>query len=290
MAGRLQTRVYSARPEGAGAGLLSAGAWLGQVRQDLADLGRFRHVLRNFVVTDLKVRYQRSVLGFLWTLLNPILMMVVLAVVFSQVLRTMGIEEYPLYLFSGFIPWIFFSSVIVSGSNSLLANEFLIKTVQVPKFLFPLRCLLVGLVNFVFEILALCILFVCFGEAFRVQVVLLPAAVVLLAVFALGIMFITASLVTRYRDFEHIIGVFLQAWYFLTPILYPESLVKDYAWLLRLNPMVYLMRIFHCTFYHHPASWPDPTTWLAAVVAAFGTLLIGYGIYKRCEPHYVFWL
>ena len=63
-----------------------------------------------------------------------------------------------------------------------------------------------------------------------------------------------------------------------------------YAWLLRLNPMVYLMRIFHCTFYHHPASWPDPTTWLAAVVAAFGTLLIGYGIYKRCEPHYVFWL
>lgn len=288
MAERLSTRVYLAPPSGGALAGLSPAVWLGALGQDLADLGRFRHVLRNFVVTDLKVRYQRSVLGFLWTLLNPILMMGVMAVVFSQVMRLAEVKNYPLYLFSGFLPWIFFSSSIVSGSNSLLANEFLIKKVQVPKFLFPLRCLLVALVNLVLELVALCLLFALLGASFHVQLVLLPAAIVLLAAFALGIMFITMSLVSRYRDFEHIIGVVLQAWYFLTPILYPESMVRDYPALLTLNPMVYIVRLFHAAFYY--SAWPDPMTCVAGVVSAFGMFLIGYGVYKRCEPHYVFWL
>lgn len=290
MAAKLQQRVYVAQERRSIIGLLSGVYWLGAIREDLSDLGRYRHVLRNFVATDLKVRYQRSVLGFLWTLLNPIMMMVVLAVVFSQLMRGAGVQNYTLYLFSGFIPWLFFHSAVVTGSASLLNNEFLIKKVRVPKFLFPLRCLLVALVNLLFEIVALCTLFAFLGARYQWQAALLPAAIVLLATFAMGVMLITMSLVSRYRDFEHIIGVFLQAWYFLTPILYTEDMVKDYASVLRFNPLLYIVRIFHDTFYSYPAHWPEPATWAAAVCVSLGTFLIGYGVYKRCEPSYVFWL
>jgi ABC-type polysaccharide/polyol phosphate export permease len=290
MAEKLQQRTYAAQEARSLVGLLSGSYWSSQFRQDLADLGRFRHVLWNFVVTDLKVRYQRSTLGFLWTLLNPVMMMTVMALVFSEVMKW-RIEDYAIYLFSGFIPWTFFASAIVTGSRCLLTNEFLIKKVQVPKYLFPLRCLLVAKVNLVFEIVALCILFLFLGATYRVQLVLVPAGIVMLGVFTLGIMLISMTLVSRYRDFEHIIGVFLQAWYFLSPILYTEKYVEGYPLVLALNPMVYILRFFHDAFYYVPSPhWPDPSTWLAAMGVSVGTFLVGYVVYKRCEPHYVFWL
>lgn len=270
--------------------MLSASFWLGQLGRDVSDLGRFRHVLRTFVVTDLKVRYQRSTLGFLWTLLNPVMMMTVMALVFSEVMGQ-TLKDYSIYLFSGFIPWTFFSYCVTVGSRSLLANEFLIKKVQVPKFLFPLRYLLVGKVNLVFEIVALCLLFLFIGAHFKIQLVLVPAGIVMLGVFTFGVMLIAMTLVSRYRDFEHIIGIVLQAWYFLTPILYREDFgaARKYSFILACNPMTYILRFFHDAFASVP-HWPEPSSWMAAGGVSVGMFLIGYVVYKRCEPRYVFWL
>jgi len=285
---------------------LSPVRWASLLGQDLQALVRFNHFLRRLVVTELRTRYQRSVLGFLWTLLNPILMMAVLATVFSQVMRV-PMEDapgslsqvdprlrYAVYLFSGMIPWRLFQAAVTSGGQSLLANESLVKKVDVPKFLFPLDSLLVAGVNMVFEFAALFILFAAVGlasghgVAVHPQLVLLPAAVVLLGCFSLGITLIAMTLVSRYRDFEHIIGVFLQLMYFLCPILYPRAVLADYPALLAWNPMAYLLAPFQDAVYY--GTWPDGPTWAAAGLSAVGALMVGYFVYKRSEPSYVFWL
>ena len=284
---QLQQRVILARQSRGLLKRFSPDRWVGLLRENLRDLGRFRFALFCLVVAELKTRYQRSVLGFLWTLLNPILMLAVLAVVFSQVLK-LNMNDYALYLFSGLIPWQFFSAAITNGGRSLLANESLIKKIEVPKFLFPLSSLLVAGVNMVFAIAALFLLFAFIGASIRPQLVLLPAAVVLLGAFTLGLAMIAMTLVSRYRDFEHIISVFLQAGYFLCPILYPTDFVKQYPFLMTLNPMAYQLAFFHDAFYY--GIWPGWSEWALAAGCSAASLALGYAVYKHYESKYVFWL
>jgi ABC-type polysaccharide/polyol phosphate export permease len=284
---RLEERIIRAPHSLAPAERLSPVRWAALLSQDLQRLARFNHFLRRLVITELRLRYQRSILGFFWTLLNPILMMGVLALVFSQVMR-IEMKQYALYLFSGMIPWRFFQSAVTSGGGSLLANESLIKKVEVPKFLFPLNCLLVAGVNMIFELAALFILFAALGATIHVQLVLLPVAILMLGSFSLGITLVAVTLVSRYRDFEHIIAVFMQLIYFLCPILYPPEFLERYPFLLTWNPMAYLLAPFQAALYY--GTWPDAGTWCAAAIVAVATLIIGYLVYKRSEPNYVFWL
>ncbi len=257
-----------------------------EITGDLRDLGEFRHVLRNLVTSQLKVRYQRSVLGFLWTLLHPVLMLTVLALVFSQALG-MGIREYSVYLFSGMVPWQFFAACIENGSRSLITQECLIRKVRVQKLIFPLSDVLVAAVNMCFAMGALFLVLQLLRPGVHVQLVLLPVAIALLMIFTFGVTLVSMTLVTRFRDFEHMISVFLQAFYFLCPILYRPDAVGQYKWLLQLNPMTHLLALFQNAFYY--GEW-GAANWAAAVGSALGMLIIGYLVYKRHENEYIFLL
>jgi ABC-type polysaccharide/polyol phosphate export permease len=285
--GLLQQRVVLARPRRGLAERLSPPRWIGLLRQDLADLSRFRYALYRLVAAELRTRYQRSVLGFFWTLLNPMLMMAVMALVFSQVMR-LDMADYALYLFSGLIPWQFFSGTLTNSSRCLLASESLIKKIEVPKVVFPLTCLLVAVVNMIFAFAALFILFIFMGVVVHPQLVLLPVGIVLMGVFALGLSMVAMTLVSRFRDFEHIIAVLLQAGYFLCPVLYPPEFVARYPGLLTWNPMYYQLTFFHDAFYY--GVWPAWPMWALAAGCSAASLALGYGVYKHCEPKYVFWL
>lgn len=257
----------------------------GLVRQDLLGIHKHRFVLRNLVATQLKVRYQRSTLGFLWTLLNPILMLSVLAVVFSQMMR-MNLAEYAVYLFSGLVPWQFFAGAVTDGSRSLITHEILVKKVDVRKLVFPLSDVLVAGVNMVFALVALFILFQFVGAKMHVQLILLPVGLFYMALFAFGVALLLMTLVIYFRDFEHITIVLLQAFYFACPIIYPPGMVGRFQGLLRFNPMTHLLRFFQCAIYY--GDWPSPETWVGATVSAFVALAAGYVAYKRCEQDYVF--
>jgi ABC-type polysaccharide/polyol phosphate export permease len=269
------------------------------IGRDLEALVRSRYLIQNLVSTQLKLRYNRTILGICWTLVNPLLLMAVQAIAFSQILR-MDIRTYALYLLSGLILWHFFSNAIEQSSRTLIANEGLIRVVPTPKFVFPLSDVIVSLVHSGFALLAFFVLVPICGGSFHRQLLVLPAGIVLLAIFTFGLALVTMTLMTMFRDFAHIIGVLMSAWYFASPIMYPADLISRFRFLLVLNPLSYYLEFFHealspmRTMTDAPGAldsvWPSVMTWIVATLCSVSSLAIGYWTYKRFEHEYVFHL
>jgi ABC-2 type transport system permease protein/lipopolysaccharide transport system permease protein len=259
--------------------------WLIRLAADRGELARFWPVVQNMVVQELRVRYQRSILGFFWTLLNPLLMMVILTPVFSSLNR--DVKNYPLFLFAGMVPWSFLSTSINECALCIIQNEGLIRKIYLPKLIFPLTRVLIGLVTFVLSLSALFLLLWPLGARMSASMLFLPLAIVLLAIFALGLGLIVATANTFFRDFGHLVSVFLQAWYFATPILFPlEAFPESVQWRLRLNPAFYFIELFHGVLFR--GEWPRLGLVAAAAVIAATSLGIGYAIFKSQEDKMVF--
>ncbi len=259
--------------------------WVQRLRDDRRELVRFWPVVHNMVVQELRVRYQRSVLGFLWTLLNPILMMAILSWVFSHLMDA-RFENYPLFLFAGMVPWNFLSISLNDCSTSIINNEGLIRKIYLPKLVFPLVRVLIALVTFVLSLGALFLLLWPLGARPSFALLFLPLAIGLLAAFTLGLGLIAATLNTFYRDCGHLIAVVLQAWYFATPILFPIERFGSAQWRMRLNPAFYFIEIFHEIFYS--GRLPRVGLVATAAVIAAATMGIGYAIFKSQEDKMVF--
>jgi ABC-2 type transport system permease protein/lipopolysaccharide transport system permease protein len=263
------------------------GRWIDAVVEDLAQLRAFWPVVQNMVVQDLRVRYQRSVLGFLWTLLNPILMMATLTVVFANLLGS-G-DDWRLqaiYIFAGQVPWLFLAGSLNDCANCIILNEGLIRRIYLPKLIFPLNRVLFHLVNFVLSLVALFLLLVPMGARFSWPMLMLPVSIALFACFMLGLGILIAVLNTFYRDCSHLVGVGLQAWYFLTPIIYDTRNFTTSPWFLSLNPAYAFIRQFHMII--RDGDWPDPATVAISAGLAFVSLGAGYAVYKVQEKKLVF--
>ena len=258
--------------------------WIERLDDDRRQLVRFWPVVQNMVVQELRVRYQRSFLGFVWSLLNPIMMMVILSWVFSHIIK--GIDNYALFLFAGMVPWSFLTISLNDCAFSIIQNEGLIRKIYLPKMVFPLVRVLIALVTFVLSLVALFLLLWPLGARPSPAMLFLPLAILLLATFTLGLGLIAATLNTFYRDCGHLIAVFLQAWYFATPILFPIEQFENAQWRLRLNPAFYFIEIFHDILYS--GRWPRLGLVATAAVIAVMTLGIGYGIFKSQEDKMVF--
>lgn len=260
--------------------------WASIVADDRSQLTRFWPVIQNMVSQELRVRYQRSVLGFFWTLLNPILMMTTMSLVFSQVF---GVDNklYAVYLFAGMVPWGFLSNSVTESAFCIIASEGLIRKIYLPKLIFPLTKLLINLTTFILSMAALFVLLIPLGAKLSFSLLLLPVAVLLLAIFTLGLGLIVATMNTFYRDCGHLVAVFLQAWYFATPIMYELSrLPERVQWRLWLNPVFPFIRLFQVIIYD--GRFPDLTTFLAAAGVALVSLGVGYAAFKCHEDKLVF--
>ncbi|MGZ3416193.1 MAG: ABC transporter permease, partial [Isosphaeraceae bacterium] len=164
--------------------------WRKRLLEDRVQLPRFWPVIQNLVIQDLRVRYQRSVLGFFWTLLNPLLMMAILSWVFSVLFRS--IENYPVYLFAGLVPWSFLSGSVNECALCIIANEGLIRKIFVPKLVFPLARILINLVTLLLSMGSLFLLLWPLGARPSLPMILLPAAILLFVDFTLGLSLIVA--------------------------------------------------------------------------------------------------
>jgi ABC-2 type transport system permease protein/lipopolysaccharide transport system permease protein len=263
------------------------GRWIDSVIEDLAQLRAFWPVVQNMVVQDLRVRYQRSVLGFLWTLLNPILMMATLTVVFANLLGLGGDwRKHAIYIFAGQVPWLFLAGSLNDCALCIILNEGLIRKIYLPKLIFPLNRVLFHLVNFVLSLGALFLLLIPIGAQFYWPMLMLPVSILLFACFMLGLGILIAVLNTFYRDCSHLVGVVLQAWYFMTPIIYEAKLYQTNPWFLSLNPAYAFIRQFHMII--RDGVWPDPTTILISLGLALASLGAGYAAYKVQEKKLVF--
>jgi ABC-type polysaccharide/polyol phosphate export permease len=262
--------------------------WVAVIRRDARELYRYRAVLTNLVAQDLRVRYQRSLLGFLWTLLNPILMMAVMSVVFSQLFKfEKGGADYALYLFSGMVPWSLLSTTVVEGSTCIITNEYLIRKIYIPKLVFPLSRLLLNATMLVLSMAALFLLMVPLGARLTPSLLLVPVGILLFSGFVMGLSLIAATVNTFYRDFGHLLSVLISAWYFATPVIYPiEALPEEVAWRFWLNPAYAFIEFFHVVIYE--GAWPSWVLVSSSAGISAVVLGIGYVTFKSYEDRLVF--
>ena len=256
------------------------------IKDDVAQIRKFWPVVQNMVAQELRVRYQRSMLGFFWTLLNPILMMLTLTAVFSKLLGR-GPREYALFLFSGMVPWGLLSTALTDCAFCIIANEGLIRKIYLPKMIFPLTRVLINLVTTALSFAALFLLLAPLGARLTLPMLLLPVILILFTLFTLGLGLIVATLNTFYRDCSHLVTVFLQAWYFATPILYPASQFENSPWMIWLNPAYPFIRLFQIVI-SPEGVWPSLSLFAAAVAIAVTCLGVGYAAFKSNEDKLIF--
>jgi homopolymeric O-antigen transport system permease protein len=258
--------------------------WLARMVDDRREIVRFWPVIQNMVVQDLRVRYQRSILGFFWTLLNPLLMMATLSWVFSYLMK--GFDNFPLFLFAGMVPWSFLSGSLNECALCIISSEGLIRKIYLPKLVFPVARVLTNLLTFVLSLAAMYLLLLPMGARLTPSIICLPVLIGLFAVFTLGLGLIVATANTFYRDCGHLVAVILQAWYFATPIMYPMDRFGDSQWRLLFNPALYFIELFHDVLY--TGQWPRIGMLAAAALFAATSLGIGYAIFKSHEDKMVF--
>jgi ABC-2 type transport system permease protein/lipopolysaccharide transport system permease protein len=259
-------------------------SWLARLEEERRGLVRYWPVVLNLVGQELRVRYHRSTLGFFWTLVNPILMMSVMSVVFSQFFH---IKNYALFLFAGMVPWNFLSAALNDCAYAFITHENLIRKIYVPKLVFPLSRVLICLTTFVLSMAALFVLLKPLGARFTLPMVLLPVVIVLFALFALGLGLAVATVNTFFRDCGHLIAVFLQAWYFATPIIYDgaqcSALGQRLFWLNPAYPFIRCFQVIVCD-----GAWPGTALLAVSALTAAVSLGVGYALFKSQEDKLVF--
>ncbi len=257
--------------------------------QSLRAVVRFRELVLLLVERDLKARYKRSVLGMFWSLLNPLLQMAVLSVVFSVIMRV-DLPAFPLFLLAGLLPWTLVSVSITAASVSLLNNQGLIRKVAVPQMVYPLAIVGSKLVDTLLSLVPLAIIATAFGRPPGLSWIFLPAALVLVTLFTVGMAVLFSSLTVFYRDMRHLTEILMQVWFYLTPIFYPVDYLLNlpYPWLkyaLLANPAAPLVEVFHASVYQGTFPSAEAIAW--ATATALGSMALGLFVFLRRQHEHI---
>lgn len=248
----------------------------------LRELVAYRGLVRSLTVRDLKLKYRRSVLGAAWSVLNPLLMMAIYFAIFSVFLHVFTLPNYWAYVLGGLVAWLFFANSLGSAVTSLVSNPNLITKVYFPIESLPIATVLSACVNFLVSLLVLTVVVLVAGLPIGASMVLLPVVVAAQLGFTLGLAVFVAALTVYLRDLEHLVGLFLTALFYVTPVLYPLAMAGRYALWLELNPMTWFLECYHAILYR--GAWPDPAFLSLALGAALVSLTAGYLLFLRMRP------
>lgn len=244
------------------------------------ELYRYRMMIESLVRRDLRGRYKGSSLGFLWTFVNPLLQLLVYTVVFANILR-MGVEHYEIFLFVTLIPWIFFSTSLLASANCILGNQSLVTKIYFPREVLPISIVISGFINMLLSfIIVLAVVVVSGISTNYVLWGYIPILMIIELVLTLGFAFILSAATVYLRDIEHILGIFLLAWQFLTPVMYPADLIPtEYISFFALNPMMPIIIAFRDILYYGVA--PDFASLLSAFLTSLVILILGLWIFNK---------
>ena len=263
---------------------------------NLAQLARYRGLIQSLVGRELKARYRGSVLGFFWSFVNPLLLLLVYTFVFTYILPTRfknvdgkgDLDNYALFLFCGLLPWTWFSSSLVEASGSLISGGNLIKKVLFPAEVLPIVSVLANMVHFFLGLLILVVFLVIYRHTPDLAgLVWFPIAVAIQLVFTLGLALILSALTVHFRDIRDLLSNLLTFWFFATPIVYPYFLesVARFRWLFNFNPFFHL-----ATSYQEILYFPGPVghaRWLLALGAASaGLFVVAYWVFDRLRDSF----
>lgn len=250
----------------------------------------YRELLFSLTKKELKVKYRGSTLGFFWSLLNPILTMLVYSFVFSIVLRA-GIKEFAIFLICALLPFNFLSNSVNYGASSIIGNSNLVNKIYFPREIIPLSIIFANLVNFFFELIALFIVMAVMGYKFYIFLYLLPIVIFIQFFLVVGMTLLVSALNVFFRDLQHLITIIMMVWFFGTPIIYPLSMVPErFQFIIKINPMTiyaaYYRNIFYYVKYPEGAGFPNILETLGALGITLLIFFIGYYVFKRLEPRF----
>lgn len=258
------------------------------MKNALKEIASYRELLGNLIVTELKLRYRESFLGFLWTVLNPLFFLLVLALVFSQIIK-FQMENYTMFLFAGMASYLTIQQTVLIATGSIVNNQGLIKKVSVPKIIFPLSNVLARFVDHIALVLILLLFMVYFRMDFNWSLISLVPLMLLHFLFSLGFSLLASVVYIRVRDVQHILSIGFQAFFYLSPIIYPaEILPKGMQKIFLFNPFYYFIQSFRYPIYH--GRFPPLMIWSAAFFLTVVVLGLGLWVFYKKEKSFVFQL
>lgn len=246
---------------------------------------RYGYLMRQLVARDFKTKYKRSVLGVLWSFLNPLLTMMVQYIVFSTLFKS-DIPNFRLYLLSGIVCFNFFSEASGMALQSIVGNASLITKVYVPKYIYPVTRVLSSAINLLLSLIPLLAVMLLTRTPVRPAVLLLPFGLICLIAFCIGMGFILSTLMVFFRDTQFLWGVISMLWMYLTPIFYPESIIPaQYITLYRCNPMYQIIQFVRCLLIDGVS--PEPKAYALCLITSLVPLVIGAVIFKKNQDKFI---
>lgn len=249
---------------------------------------KYKDLLLELVLRDIKIKYKRSILGFAWSILNPLLMMTVMSIVFSTMFKT-DIPNFPMYLITGQVIFSFFSEATNMAMVSIIGNGELIKKIYIPKYIFPLSKVIFSFSNMMFSLVAVVIVAIATKLPLRFEMLLFPIPLIYIFIFSLGIGLILASYAVFFRDLLHLYSIVLLVWTYLTPIFYPiRILPKNIKTWISYNPMYIYISYFRDVILN--GKIPNLQFNLICIFISLMSLIVGIWVFRKKEDNFIFYI
>lgn len=244
-------------------------------------LYQYRELLKSNVKKDIRGKYKGSFLGVLWSFINPLLTVLVYAIVFPYILRVKQ-ENYLIFLIVGVLPWTFVTNVVITGTRSVLDNAEIIKKVYFPREILPISVATSGLVNFIISCLIIIVFVVFSGIGLSKYMLLLPVIAIIQYLLLLGIIFITSGINIYMRDLEYIINFFLNMLFYATPIIYSvEMFPEKFRWILQVNPLANIITEYRDIIFYK--QMPNIPILIGTATFSILLVIVGYIVFRKVE-------
>lgn len=245
----------------------------------------YRELLKTSISKDVRGKYKNSVLGIVWSFLNPLLQIAVYALVFPLLMRGGPIENYTVFICCGLIPWTFFSTAISRTSFTIIENGNIVKKVYFPREILPISVVTSEAINFIISTIIILAFVIGYGVGISKYIVFYPIILIVQYFLLIGISFIVSSITVYFRDLQHFIGIALQLLFYATPIVYaPGQIPKDFQWIIQFNPMTYIINAFRAIFYYK--QMPDFVSLGVVFVLSILLCFIGYFVFNKLQKRF----
>lgn len=254
--------------------------------KNLREIYEYRDMIFSLARRELRGKYKKSVLGFLWAFLGPMFQIIIYSIVFTVVYHN-GLPNYYIFLMTGMLPWTFFADSISAGTGAIVANSEMVKKIYFPREALVLSEVYAKMINMLLSFLVMAAFLAISGVGFSYHLILLPLIILSELLMAVGIAFFVSAVTVYLRDLEYIINIVLMAWIWGTPVMYAMDSVKQPVFhrLLELNPMSNVIEAYHSVLYYH--RFPTVLNVVVPTVEGIVFLIIGYTVFEKLKKHFV---
>lgn len=251
-------------------------------------LWQHHYLLQQLVLRDLRVKYKRSLLGILWSVLNPLLSMLVLSLVFSEIFRVQ-IKNFVVYFLAGSILFSFMSEATMAALHSIFQNGALLMKIRIPKYIFPLSKTISAFINLLFALIALAIMIPITGVPISFTMLLTPLLLLYVFLFVCGLSLIWGTYTVFFRDLVHFHTIFTMLWMYMTPLFYPPEIIPlHYRWILDINPLYYYVEYFRQIVLYQ--QWPSLSLNLICLGIGLFSLWLGSVVFRRNDNQLILYV